>query len=74
MAGLQILSMHYPPSSNVSYFNKILFISHQNDRLIGGGEFIPCIISLSNNTKIPNKMVYYMFRSVVQSNQICEDL
>ena len=39
MAGLQILSMDYPPSSNVSYLNKILFISHQNDRLIGDGAF-----------------------------------
>ena len=55
--------MAYPPSSNVSYFNKILFISYQNDWLLGDGAFfvIRCIISLSNKTKIPNEIVYYIF-------------
>ena len=62
MAGLQIPSMAYPPSSTVSYFNKILFISYQNDRLIGDGAFfvIRCIISLNNKTK-KNKEIMYCF-------------
>ena len=40
MDGLQIPSMAYSPSSTVSYFNKILFISYQNDRLIAAGIYV----------------------------------
>ena len=45
-AGLQIPSMAYPPSSTVSYFNHIFFISNLNDWLIVDGVFffIRCII------------------------------
>ena len=52
-AGLQIPSMAYPPSSTVSYFNQICFISNLNDWLIVDGVFyvIRCIILLSNKTE-----------------------
>ena len=44
-AGLQIPSMAYPPSSTVSYFSQICFISNLNDWLIVDGVFfvIRCI-------------------------------
>ena len=45
--------MAYPPSSTVSYFNQICFISNLNDWLIVDGVFfvIRCIILLSNKTE-----------------------
>ena len=52
VAGLQIPSMTYPPSSTVRHFNQIL-ISNLNAWLIADGALfvIRCIISLSNKTK-----------------------
>ena len=45
--------MAYPPSSTVSYFNQICFISNLNDWLIVDGVFfvIRCITLLSNKTE-----------------------
>ena len=45
--------MAYPPSSTVSYFNQICFISDLNDWLIVDGVFfvIRCIILLSNKAE-----------------------
>ena len=45
--------MTYPPSSTVSYFNQICFISNLNDWLIVDGVFfdIRCIILLSSKTE-----------------------
>ena len=45
--------MAYPPSSTVSYFNQICFISNLDDWLIVDGVFfvIRCIILLSNKTE-----------------------
>ena len=74
-AGLQIPSMAYPPSSTVSYFNQICFISNLNDWLIVDGVFytkivIRCIILLSNKTEKMKQVVYLLFRrTVVQSNE-----
>ena len=50
---MQIPSMAYPPSSTVSYFNQICFISNLNDWWSVDGVFyvIRCIILLSNKTK-----------------------
>ena len=78
-AGLQIPSMAYPPSSTVSYFNQIYFISNLNDWLIVDGVFfvILCIILLSNKTEksgIPKWYTYCFFRSVVQSKEAFIDL
>ena len=39
MADLQNPSMAYPPSSYVSYFNKLLLISYRNDWLFADGAF-----------------------------------
>ena len=69
--------MVYPPSSTVSYFNQICFISNLNDWLIVDGVFfvIRCIILLSNKTeKMKKWFIYCYFRSVVQSNEACIDL
>ena len=64
-AGLQIPSMAYPPSSTVSYFNQVCFISNLNDWLIVDGVFyvIRCIILLSNNTLKIKQVVYLLFLS-----------
>ena len=64
-AGLQIASMAYPPSSTVSYFNQIYFISNLNDWLIVDGVFfvIRCIILLSNKTEKMKQVVYLLFLS-----------
>ena len=64
MTGLQIPSMAYPPSSAVSYFNKILFISYQNDWLNGDGAFfvIRCINLTSNKTKKQRHGVFFFFK------------
>ena len=64
-AGLQIPSMAYPPSSTVSYFNQICFISNLNDWLIVDGVFyvIRCIILLSNKTEKMKQVVYLLFLS-----------
>ena len=64
-AGLQIPSMAYPPSSTVSYFNQICFISNLNDWLIVDGVFfvIRCIILLSNKTEKLKRVVYLLFLS-----------
>ena len=45
--------MAYPPSSTISYFNQIYFISNLNDWLIVDGVFfvIRSIILLSNKTE-----------------------
>ena len=45
--------MAYPPSSSVSYFNQICFMSNLNDWLIVDGVFfvIRCIILLCNKTE-----------------------
>jgi hypothetical protein len=61
---LQIPSMAYPPSSTVSYFNQICFISNLNDWWSVDGVFyvIRCIILLSNKTKKGN-VVYLLFLS-----------
>ena len=50
-AGLQIPSMAYPPSSTISYFNQICFISNLNDWLVVDGAFfvIRCINFLLSN-------------------------
>ena len=69
--------MAYPPSSIVSYFNQICFISNLNDWLIVDGVFfvIRCIILLSNKTGKMKQVVYYcFFRSVVQSNEAGLDI
>ena len=64
-AGLQIPSMAYPPSSTVSYFNQICFISNLNDWLIVDGVFfvIRCIILLRNKTEKMKQVVYLLFLS-----------
>ena len=53
VAGLQIPSMTYPPSSTISHFNKVCFISNLNAWLFADGAFfvIRCTISLSNKTE-----------------------
>ena len=53
VAGLQIPSMTYPPSSTISHFNQMYFISNLNAWLFADGAFfvIRCIISLSNKTE-----------------------
>ena len=64
--------MAYPPSSTVSYFNQICFISNLDDWLIVDGVFfvIRCIILLSNKTEKIKQVLYLLFRrSVVQSNE-----
>ena len=69
--------MAYPPSSTVSYFNQICFISNLNDWLIVDGVFfdIRCIILLSNKTEKLKQVVYlFFFQSGVQSNEACTDL
>ena len=76
--------MTYPPSSTVSYFNQICFISNLTDWLIVDGVFfvIRCIILLSEKRiifKLKKKLnkwyySYCFFRSVVQSNEACIDL
>ena len=76
-AGLQIPSMAYPPSSTVSYFNQICFISNLNEWLIVDGVLfvIRCIILLSNKTEKWNEWyTYCFFRCVVQSNETSADL
>ena len=62
---MQIPSMAYPPSSTVSYFNQVCFISNLNDWLIVDGAFfvIRCIILLSNKTEKMKQMVYQLFVS-----------
>ena len=57
--------MAYPPSSAVSYFNQIYFISNLNDWLIVDGDFfvIRCIILLSNKTEKLKQAVYLLFVS-----------
>ena len=62
---MQIPSMAYPPSSTVSYFNQICFISNLNDWLIVDGVFfvIRCIILLSNKTEKMKQVVYLLFLS-----------
>ena len=64
-AGLQIPSVAYPPSSTVSYFNQICFISNLNDWLIVDGVFfvIRCIILLSNKTEKMKQVAYLLFLS-----------
>ena len=64
-AGLQIPSMAYPPSSTVSYFNQICFISNLNDWLIVDGVFfvIRCITLLRNKTEKMKPVVYVLFLS-----------
>ena len=68
-AGLQIPSMAYPPSSTVSYFNQVCFISNLNDWLIADGVFfaIRCIILLSNKTEKIKQVVYLLFVSKCSS-------
>ena len=62
---MQIPSMAYPPSSTVSYFNQIYFISNLNDWLIVDGVFfvIRCIILLSNKTEKMKQVVSLLFLS-----------
>jgi hypothetical protein len=62
---LQIPSMAYPPSSTVSHFNQICFISNLNDWLIVDGAFfvIRCTILLSNKFEKMKHVVYLFFLS-----------
>ena len=62
-AGLQIPSMAYPPSSTVSYFKQICFLSNLNDWLIVDGVFfvIRCIILLSNKTEKLTQVTCLLF-------------
>ena len=57
--------MAYPPSSTVSYFNQICFVSYLNDWLIVDGVFfvIRCIVLLSNKTEKMKHVVYLLFLS-----------
>ena len=57
--------MAYPPSSTVSYFNQICFISNLNGWLIVDGVFyvIRCIILLSNKAEKMKQVVYLLFLS-----------
>ena len=57
--------MAYPPSSTVSYFNQICFISNLNDWLIVDGVFsvIRCIVLLSNKTEKMKQVAYLLFLS-----------
>ena len=62
---MQIPSMAYPPSSTISYFNQICFISNLNDWLIVDGVFfvIRCIILLSNKSE-KLKQVFVSFEAL----------
>ena len=57
--------MAYPPSSTVSYFNQVRFVSNLNDWLIADGVFfvIRCIILLSNKTGKLKHVAYLLFVS-----------
>ena len=68
VAGLQIPSMAYPPSSPVSHFKRIMFLFNLNDWLIGDGAFfiIRRTISLSNKKEKEKRLS----RSVALSNDV----
>ena len=73
MAGLQIPSMTYPPSSTVSHFNQIYCVSTLSDWLIPDGVFF-VIRRITSLNKKKVKQIKELFGGVVQSIEALEDI